>query len=174
MKKRFLSILLTLCMVLSLVPMTVSAEANDGVKIISEENNGDTPVCICETACAAESMNADCPVCGAEGAVAESCGKYGVEESQEEQKVEQKEEQKAEKPQEEKPQEEKKEEQKRRRRCRGEEIRECSDFAGSGGRGGAQTGGICGAYALYLRWRYSGGRSHKPQQCNIYSLERDR
>ena len=57
-------------------------------------------------------MNADCPVCGAEGAVAESCGKYGVEESQEEQKVEQKEEQKAEKPQEEKPQEEKKEEQK--------------------------------------------------------------
>lgn len=102
MKKRFLSILLTLCMVLSLVPMTVFAEANDGVKIISEENNGDTPVCICETACAAESMNADCPVCGAEGAVAENCGKYGVEESQEEQKVEQKEEQKAEKPQEEK------------------------------------------------------------------------
>ena len=45
MKKRFLSILLTLCMVLSLVPMTVFAEANDGVKIISEENNGDTPVC---------------------------------------------------------------------------------------------------------------------------------
>lgn len=109
MKKRFLSILLTLCMVLSLVPMTVFAEANDGVKIISEENNGDTPVCICETACAAESMNADCPVCGAEGAVAESCGKYGVEESQEEQKVEQKEEQKAEKSQEEKKEEQKEE-----------------------------------------------------------------
>lgn len=109
MKKRFLSILLTLCMVLSLVPMTVFAEANDGVKIISEENNGDMPVCICETACAAESMNADCPVCGAEGAVAESCGKYGVEELQEEQKVEQKEEQKAEKPQEEKKEEQKEE-----------------------------------------------------------------
>ncbi len=107
MKKRFLSILLTLCMVLSLVPMTVFAETNDEAEVISEENDGDTPVCICERACTAESTNADCPVCGAEGAVAESCGKYGVEEPQKEQQVEQKEEQK-----EEKQQEEKKEEQK--------------------------------------------------------------
>ena len=107
MKKRFLSILLTLCMVLSLVPMTVFAETNDEAEVISEEKDGDTSVCICERACTAESTNADCPVCGAEGAVAENCGKYGVEKPQEEQKVEQKEEQK-----EEKQQEEKKEEQK--------------------------------------------------------------
>ena len=165
MKKRFLSILLTLCMVLSLVPMTVFAEANDEAEVISEENDGDTPVCICERACTAESTNADCPVCGAEGAVAESCGKYGVEESQEEKII---------RLHDGKITGRKKGRAKRRRRCRGEEIRECSDFAGSGGRGGTQTGSICGAYALYLRWRYSGGRSHKPQQCNIYSLERDR
>ena len=41
MKKRFLSILLTLCMVLSLVPMTVFAEANDEAEVISEENDGE-------------------------------------------------------------------------------------------------------------------------------------
>ena len=65
MKKRLFSILLALCMVLCLVPTTAFAESE------TEE----TPVCTCETACAAEAMNAECSVCGAEGALAENCGK---------------------------------------------------------------------------------------------------
>ena len=71
MKKRLFSILLALCMVLCLVPTSVFAEGE------TEE----TPVCTCETACTAEAMNTVCPVCGAEGALAESCGKYAAEES---------------------------------------------------------------------------------------------
>ncbi len=65
MKKRILSILLALCMVLSLVPTTAFAESE------TEE----PPVCTCETACTAEAMNADCPICGAEGALPENCVK---------------------------------------------------------------------------------------------------
>ena len=65
MKKRLFSILLALCMVLCLVPTTAFAESE------TEE----TPVCTCETACAAEAMNAECSVCGAEGALPENCGK---------------------------------------------------------------------------------------------------
>ena len=63
MKKRLLSILLALCMVLCLVPTTAFAESE------TEE----TPVCTCETACTAEAMNADCPICGVEGALPENC-----------------------------------------------------------------------------------------------------
>lgn len=109
-----------------------------------------------------------------EGAVAESCGKYGVEESQEEQKVEQKEEQKAEKSQEEKPQEEKKEEQKEEGAAGEKKSGNAATLQAAEGEEALRPVGICGAYALYLRWRYRGGRSHKPQQCNIYSLERYR
>ena len=65
MKKRILSILLMCCMVLCLVPNTAFAEGE------AEES----PVCTCETACAAEAMNADCPICGAEGALPENCAK---------------------------------------------------------------------------------------------------
>ncbi len=71
MKKRLFSILLALCMVLCLVPTTAFAE----------NETEETPVCTCETACAAEAMNAECSVCGAEGALAENCGKYAAEES---------------------------------------------------------------------------------------------
>ncbi len=56
MKKRLISIMLALCMVLCLVPTTAFAESK------TEE----TPVCTCETACAAEAMNTECPVCGAQ------------------------------------------------------------------------------------------------------------
>ena len=52
MKKRLFSILLALCMALCLVPTTAFAESE------TEE----TPVCTCETACAAEAMNAECSV----------------------------------------------------------------------------------------------------------------
>ena len=65
MKKRILSILLMCCMVLCLVPNTAFAEGE------AEES----PVCTCETACAAEAMNADCPICGVEGALPENCAK---------------------------------------------------------------------------------------------------
>lgn len=66
MKKRFLSILLSLCMVLMLFPVTAFAEGGAP----------ETPVCTCKTACAADQMNAECAVCGAEGAAPQSCGKY--------------------------------------------------------------------------------------------------
>lgn len=66
MKRKILSILLALCLALTLLPTAAFAEG-------SEE---ELPVCTCETACAVESLNADCPVCGAEGASAENCAKY--------------------------------------------------------------------------------------------------
>lgn len=68
MKKRILSMLLCLCMMLTLFPATAFAEG-------SEEPAG-IPVCTCETACAADAMNADCPVCGAENAQPADCGKW--------------------------------------------------------------------------------------------------
>ena len=66
MKKRLISILLTVCMMLFLVPNTAFAEGE------AEES----PVCTCETACTEETMNTECPVCGVESALAENCGKY--------------------------------------------------------------------------------------------------
>ena len=66
MRKRLFSILLALCMVLSLVPTTAFAE----------DSTEETAVCTCEMACTEETMNAECPICGAEGALAENCGKY--------------------------------------------------------------------------------------------------
>ena len=66
MKKRIVSTLLALCMLLCLVPTAAFAE----------ESTETPPVCSCETACTAESMNTECPVCGAEGASAENCAKY--------------------------------------------------------------------------------------------------
>lgn len=65
MKKRIVSTLLALCMLLCLMPTAAFAE--DGTET--------PPVCSCETACTAESMNTDCPVCGVEGALPESCEK---------------------------------------------------------------------------------------------------
>lgn len=66
MKRKILSILLALCLALTLLPTAAFAEGS------TEE----LPVCTCETACTVESMNDDCPVCGAEGASAENCAKY--------------------------------------------------------------------------------------------------
>ncbi len=66
MKKRLLSILTILCMVLTLLSTTAFAE----------EEEEKISVCSCETACTEENRNTDCPVCGEEGAGAESCGKY--------------------------------------------------------------------------------------------------
>lgn len=65
MKKRIVSTLLALCMLLCLMPTAAFAE----------ESTETPPVCSCETACTAESMNAACPVCGAEGALPEDCAK---------------------------------------------------------------------------------------------------
>ena len=66
MKKRIVSTLLALCMLLCLVPTAAFAE----------ESTEEPPVCSCETACTAESMNTDCPVCGAKGALPDNCAKY--------------------------------------------------------------------------------------------------
>ena len=65
MKKRIVSTLLALCMLLCLMPTAAFAE----------DSTETPPVCSCETACTAESMNTDCPVCGAEGALPENCAK---------------------------------------------------------------------------------------------------
>ena len=67
MRKRLLSLAMTLCMVLSLLPAAAFAD-----------ENAEAAACVCEEACTAEDMNAECPVCGAEGAAVESCGKYTV------------------------------------------------------------------------------------------------
>lgn len=66
MKKHLFSILTALCLCLSMLPTAAFAEGG------TEE----PPVCICETACTAESMNAECSVCGAEGALTENCIEY--------------------------------------------------------------------------------------------------
>lgn len=68
MKKRALAILLCLCMMSVLFPAAAFAEG--------AEEAAEAPVCVCETACAADSMNAACPVCGAEDAAVEGCGRY--------------------------------------------------------------------------------------------------
>ena len=52
MKKRLFSILFMCCMMLTLLPATAFAE----------DDTEELSVCICETACTAESMNTDCPV----------------------------------------------------------------------------------------------------------------
>ena len=66
MKKKLLSLLLALCLVMALVPMTAFAEGE------AEES----PVCSCETACTVDNMNKECPVCGAKNAIPQNCGKY--------------------------------------------------------------------------------------------------
>ena len=66
MRKRMLSILLSLCMLFSLAPASVFAQ--DELEEIDE--------CICETQCSEESINNDCPVCSKERATLEDCGLY--------------------------------------------------------------------------------------------------
>ena len=66
MKKRIVSTLLALCMLLCLMPTAAFAE----------ESTETPPVCSCETACTTESMNKECPVCGAENAIPQNCGQY--------------------------------------------------------------------------------------------------
>lgn len=62
MKKRLLSLLLTLCMLWTLLPSAAFAE--DG---------GLAPACQCTAACTPDALNPDCPVCGAPGARPEDC-----------------------------------------------------------------------------------------------------
>ena len=66
MKKRIVSTLLALCMLLCLMPTAAFAEGSTET----------SPVCSCETACTAESMNTECPVCGAENAIPQNCSQY--------------------------------------------------------------------------------------------------
>ena len=66
MKKRIVSTLLALCMLLCLMPTAAFAE----------ESTETPPVCSCETACTADTMNKECPVCGAENAIPQNCGQY--------------------------------------------------------------------------------------------------
>ena len=75
MRKRMLSILLSLCMLFSLAPASVFAQ--DDLEEIDE--------CVCETQCTNESINNDCPVCSKEEASLEDCRMYVpvIEESNE-------------------------------------------------------------------------------------------
>ena len=75
MRKRMLSILLSLCMLFSLAPASVFAQ----------DKLEETVECVCETQCTDESKNVDCPVCSKEGANLEDCRMYVpvIEESNE-------------------------------------------------------------------------------------------
>ena len=64
MKRRLLSILLLICMTLTLFPVSALAEDWD---------TDEAPVCVCNEACTEEAVNHDCPVCGADGAQACAC-----------------------------------------------------------------------------------------------------
>ena len=66
MKKRIVSTLLALCILLCLMPTAAFAE----------DSTETPPVCSCETACTADNMNTECPVCGAENAIPQNCGQY--------------------------------------------------------------------------------------------------
>ena len=66
MRKRMLSILLSLCMLFSLAPASVFAQ----------DELEETDECICETQCIEESINNDCPVCSKEGATPNDCRVY--------------------------------------------------------------------------------------------------
>lgn len=66
MRKRMLSILLSLCMLFSLAPASVFAQ----------DELEETDECVCETQCSDESKNVDCPVCSKEGAILEDCRMY--------------------------------------------------------------------------------------------------
>ena len=77
MKKRIVSTLLALCMLLCLMPTAAFAEGSTETP----------PVCSCETACTAENMNTACPVCGVEDALPENCAKREVSDPQPEKEV---------------------------------------------------------------------------------------
>lgn len=68
MKRRLLSILLLICMTLTLFP----------VSALAEEGETEAPVCVCTEACTEEAVNYDCPVCGAEGAQECACGEETI------------------------------------------------------------------------------------------------
>ena len=70
MKKRLLSVLLLLCMLLTLLPTAAFAEE------AHEHAYEEAFACICAVECTEENRNADCPVCGAEDARPEDCALY--------------------------------------------------------------------------------------------------
>ena len=69
MKRRLLSILLLICMTLTLFPVSALAEDWD---------TDEAPVCVCNEACTEEAVNHDCPVCGADGAQACACEEEAI------------------------------------------------------------------------------------------------
>ena len=71
MKKRFLAAVMSLCMIVSMLPVAAFAEKPGG----TPESE---PTCICETKCAEGSPNEECSVCGAKGAALTQC--MGIEE----------------------------------------------------------------------------------------------
>lgn len=91
MKKRLLSVLLMLCMVYTMLPMTAFAkEASEGIPVNSEaegstadntaaDSEASAPTdtlatsCGCTEKCNENTVNADCPVCGLEGADLKAC-----------------------------------------------------------------------------------------------------
>ena len=69
MKRRLLSILLLICMTLTLFPVSALAEDWD---------TDEAPVCVCTEACTEEAVNYDCSVCGADGAQACACEEEAI------------------------------------------------------------------------------------------------
>lgn len=69
MKRRLLSILLLICMTLTLFPVPAFAEG---------EEMEEAPVCVCTEACTEEAVNYACLVCGADGAQACACEEEAI------------------------------------------------------------------------------------------------
>lgn len=68
MKKRLFAVLVCLCMVISMLPVSAFAEGGD-----TDGSSPAEPVCICETLCTEGAVDAACPVCSAEGADLSAC-----------------------------------------------------------------------------------------------------
>lgn len=67
MKRRIVSILFAVCVMMSLL---------SGTALAVEEVPEAPPACTCEAACTAEHMDENCSVCGSAGASPEDCGLY--------------------------------------------------------------------------------------------------
>ena len=82
MRKRIISLLIAACMVLTMVPVTASAQEGTESIVIGQSagtpEKEELPVgasapleCVCDTRCTEGAINSQCPVCSAEGVVLE-------------------------------------------------------------------------------------------------------
>ena len=75
MRKRWMTLLLCLCLVFTMLPATAFAGEEQAA------GTGAAPAaeCICTGLCGDDSVNKECPVCGAEGADLTACKGEGTQ-----------------------------------------------------------------------------------------------